>query len=200
MVDMCPCANDEWFSRDELCVQHVSWLLWCVGVERETVDDSREGQARSPCMMDQEWWRAEKRSLWPRDRGPMDGPLTASTLKHWQASVHARMVVKTMLAKVNIAIGQSQGGRARTWWLYGWGWPGQASTSWTRHSGYATPSEFGDFGLKTASRLPGLGLKIRGRILGQHVASTESLRRGEPTMKGSCPFNARKQIGPFRPW
>ena len=49
------------------------------------------------------------------NRGPNDGPWTASTWTCPQAIVHARMVMETVLTKVKMATGPSQGGCASTW-------------------------------------------------------------------------------------
>ena len=49
------------------------------------------------------------------NRGPNDGPWTASTWTRSQAIVHARMVMETVLTKVKMATGPSQGGCASTW-------------------------------------------------------------------------------------
>jgi hypothetical protein len=163
---MCEC----WviFKRWVVCATCLL-ALWCqvLSVRRSTTMEKVKRGVHA-------WWtrsgEGHKWSLGPRDRGLMDRPWTASTLKHRQA----RMVVKMMLAKVKIAIGQSQGGRVRTWWLYGWGWLGQALTSWTRNSCYATPSEFGGFGLKTRS---GGFVGFRPQNSGENLGAAHGINR-----------------------
>jgi hypothetical protein len=80
----------------------------CAGVDRVmTVDGNEEGQVRVRA-----WWtesgKGQTRRHGPRDRGPEDGPWTASTWAHLQENVHVRIVMET-------TIEPSQGGHTSTW-------------------------------------------------------------------------------------
>jgi hypothetical protein len=55
-----------------------------------------------------------------------------------KATIHARMVMKTMLNEVKTTIGPSKGSRTSTWWSADQGRVGHTSISWRLRRGYAT--------------------------------------------------------------
>jgi hypothetical protein len=131
-----------WFSVLRLTMAwvvclHMSLFLWCACVECLTVDDDGEGQTSKSICDGLGVVKGRHESL---EWGPKDGLWIASTWTRWQANVHARMVVKTVLSEVKTMIGPNQGRRVTTWWSDGRGQVGHGLTSWRRHSDYATPS------------------------------------------------------------
>jgi len=102
------------------------------------------------------------------------------------------MVMKTLLTEVKTTIEQRQGERTSTWWLDSRGRAGHASTSWRRHSSYATPSVFGGLGLKIAGDR---FVVFRPKNLREDVRSARGVIRGLASrqsgfMKGPWPSDA----------
>jgi hypothetical protein len=69
---------------------------------------------------------------------------------------------------------------------------GHASTSWRRHSGYATPSGYAGLGLKTAGdRFVGFGPQNQEDLRAARGIIEELVSRWSVFVKGLWPFNAR---------
>jgi hypothetical protein len=145
--------SELWFSVLRLTMAwvvclHMSLFLWCAGVECLTVDDDGEGQTSKSICDGPGVVKGRHESL---DQGPEDGLWIASTWTHWQENVHARMVVKTVLSEVKTMIGPNQGRRVTTWWSDDRWQVGHGSTSWRRHSDYATPSGLAVWAVDTSN-------------------------------------------------
>ena len=151
-------------------MQHVSWFfdVQVLSLRRST---AMEKVKRGACAG---WTESGEGRTQRLDRGTKGRRMDCG-----QASIHVRMVVETVLTEVKTMIRRSQGGYASIYASGSRGRVGHTLRSWRRHSSYLTQSGFGGLGLKTVGgRFDGFGPQNPGRILGRHVAPSESLCRG----------------------
>jgi len=143
-VDMCLCVSSLWWvivgddrlllsletnHGVSLCVQHVFWLCWCVGVEHR---DGRWTWRRSSRDVSCQWTMSGEGWTWGLDRGTKT--VGRLTMGGWYLGASTS---KSTCGGVD-RVDQVKRRRWRTWWSSGQGRRRHMFRSWRRQSRYAS--------------------------------------------------------------